>query len=154
MSRDYAWKMLVIKANALSYLFYHFNFDISFPLPLPFSLPSLLPALRPALRPALPSSLVVQVDTFVTPNALFFKRNHLPVPDVKEEDYLLEVKRREEGRDGGRKGGGEGGRKEGREGGREGGKEGRTGGRGGGRGRERKRRKAGTAWVEWSETGT
>jgi hypothetical protein len=40
----------------------------------------------------------------VTPNALFFKRNHLPVPDVKEEDYLLEVERREEGREGGREG--------------------------------------------------
>lgn len=30
------------------------------------------------------------MDAFVTPNALFFKRNHLPVPDVKAEDYLLE----------------------------------------------------------------
>ena len=30
------------------------------------------------------------MDAFLTPNALFFKRNHLPVPDVKAEDYLLE----------------------------------------------------------------
>ncbi|KAM3571914.1 hypothetical protein VYU27_006083 [Nannochloropsis oceanica] len=36
-----------------------------------------------------PGSLLV--DNFITPNALFFKRNHLPVPDIKEEDYLLEV---------------------------------------------------------------
>lgn len=32
------------------------------------------------------------MDAFVTPNALFFKRNHLPVPDIKEEDFLLEGK--------------------------------------------------------------
>ena len=35
-----------------------------------------------------PSELLV--EGWVTPNELFFKRNHLPVPDIKLHDYRLE----------------------------------------------------------------
>lgn len=31
------------------------------------------------------------VSTYITPNKFFYKRNHFPVPLVKEEDYVLEV---------------------------------------------------------------
>jgi hypothetical protein len=34
-----------------------------------------------------PSELLT--DSFITPNELFFKRNHLPVPDIKADDYVL-----------------------------------------------------------------
>ena len=30
-------------------------------------------------------------DSLTTPNALFFIRNHLPVPDIKVQDYTLQV---------------------------------------------------------------
>jgi len=30
------------------------------------------------------------VEHFLTPNELYFKRNHLPVPDIKPENYSLE----------------------------------------------------------------
>lgn len=35
--------------------------------------------------------LPLLADSFITPNALFYVRNHLPVPDVKEDEYVLEV---------------------------------------------------------------
>ncbi|KAG8312623.1 hypothetical protein J6590_018264 [Homalodisca vitripennis] len=36
-----------------------------------------------------PSALLV--DSFITPTALFYVRNHLPVPDVDEKSYELEI---------------------------------------------------------------
>eukprot|EP00455_Lapot_gusevi_P049613 TRINITY_DN706_c0_g1_i4.p1 TRINITY_DN706_c0_g1~~TRINITY_DN706_c0_g1_i4.p1 ORF type:complete len:571 (-),score=135.76 TRINITY_DN706_c0_g1_i4:35-1717(-) len=35
--------------------------------------------------------LDVLADTFITPNDLFFKRNHLPVPHIDPNTYMLEV---------------------------------------------------------------
>ncbi len=36
--------------------------------------------------------IVLLTESFITPNNLFFVRNHLPVPDIKPADYVLEVK--------------------------------------------------------------
>lgn len=39
--------------------------------------------------------LSILVDNFITPNSIFFVRNHLPVPEVDEKmmkDYHLEVR--------------------------------------------------------------
>eukprot|EP00494_Astrolonche_serrata_P024311 UN24569 len=38
-----------------------------------------------------PASLETLVDTFYTPNDLFFVRNHNPVPDIELEDWTLEI---------------------------------------------------------------
>ncbi|KAA0202040.1 hypothetical protein HAZT_HAZT004931 [Hyalella azteca] len=50
-------------------------------------------ALKPASKTPFngepPLSLLV--EHLITPNELFFVRNHLPVPDVKENEYTLEV---------------------------------------------------------------
>ncbi len=36
--------------------------------------------------------IVLLAESFITPNNLFFVRNHLPVPDISPADYVLEVK--------------------------------------------------------------
>jgi len=38
-----------------------------------------------------PKDLKYLVDTFLTPNDVFFVRNHNAVPDIKESDYVLEI---------------------------------------------------------------
>ncbi|KAK3747546.1 hypothetical protein QZH41_004806 [Actinostola sp. cb2023] len=51
------------------------------------------PALRPnSVKPfnAEPP-LELLADSYVTPNELFFVRNHLPVPNLNEKDYRLEI---------------------------------------------------------------
>ena len=35
--------------------------------------------------------LSLLVDNYITPGELFFVRNHLPVPEIKEKDHMLEV---------------------------------------------------------------
>lgn len=42
---------------------------------------------RPRNAEAAPESL----ESFITPNALFYVRNHLPVPQVRPEEYSLEI---------------------------------------------------------------
>lgn len=55
------------------------------------------PARHPALivRSAKPYNAetppAVVADNFVTPNDLFYIRNHLPVPTVDAKDYVLEI---------------------------------------------------------------
>lgn len=36
--------------------------------------------------------IVLLTESYITPNNLFFVRNHLPVPKISPEDYVLEVK--------------------------------------------------------------
>ncbi|KAK6621588.1 hypothetical protein RUM44_001395 [Polyplax serrata] len=56
------------------------------------------PKRHPVLKPASvkpfnaepPPSLLV--DKFYTPNSIFYVRNHLPVPEINEETYKLEIK--------------------------------------------------------------
>ncbi|KAM7308658.1 sulfite oxidase [Ixodes scapularis] len=55
------------------------------------------PRRHPALKPAsvkpfnAEPPLTILADNYKTPNELFYVRNHLPVPDVNPEDYVLEV---------------------------------------------------------------
>jgi len=42
-----------------------------------------------------PKDLKYLVDSFLTPNDVFFVRNHNAVPDIKEKDYVLEIEENE-----------------------------------------------------------
>lgn len=51
--------------------------------------PLLIPSSKKPFNAEPPTQMLV--DRFLTPNHLFFVRNHLPVPDVNVKDYKLEV---------------------------------------------------------------
>ncbi|CAG0918713.1 unnamed protein product [Notodromas monacha] len=50
--------------------------------------PSLKPASKTPFNAEPPMEILA--DSFITPNDLFYVRNHLPVPDIKEDEYELE----------------------------------------------------------------
>ncbi|CAG9861184.1 unnamed protein product [Phyllotreta striolata] len=50
---------------------------------------ALKPASKKPFNAELPPELLIQ--SFITPNELFYVRNHLPVPDLKAETYELEI---------------------------------------------------------------
>eukprot|EP00941_MAST-03F_sp_MAST-3F-sp1_P006417 g6417.t1 len=52
-----------------------------------------VPSTRPWNMEPPPRKLV---ETFYTPNELFFVRNHNPVPDIDEDDYVLEIEANED----------------------------------------------------------